>query len=518
MPDQNEHDFWDQLVLHPDAPTQPGNADERIILAIDRLLPSSANPDAGARARRRVFDSNQPNSNAQAISDSVTVRPFARRDTHGGKFGRPFRRRWMALAAGLLLFLSAIGIWSQFRSSLLNGAQDDGGFIPAVSDQPSDIAMRGVNPGRTNVVAGPGPRNAPVVEWEYQAAGVVRTAPILVDGIIYAGQSAMSPQYPGVILALRASDGTLVWTHPTSAGLTAAFALVNATLYAVDDNGNVYALDAATGTERWRIALRGNQPYQFAWYGALLAVDGRLIVSSGSQQAVAASNDAIFVSHPSQEWIEGEPRVSAISLDDGTVLWDVHGYPETSQGGIFALAVDDGELRWIHSSSPSYLGPAYAGGIVYYGEVNPTAMVAVDAATGDEIWRSVVSDGGKWRGIASPAVTGDAVLAGTTSGDLVSVDRHSGKLSWVATVFFVDTDFYVNFPEIPVVGTTAVELENGAIVAVDLTDHSVLWRLRVETDLTVPPVVVNDKIIQVAFDPSDDSSAIVMFGQPPGSP
>ena len=109
------------------------------------------------------------------------------------------------------------------------------------------------------------------------------------------------------ILAVRASDGTPIWSFPTEHGLSSAFLLDQGTLYAVDDAGIIYAVDALKGTEKWTIALHEDEPYSLTWYGAPLMLDGKLVFSAGSTMAVAAGENAVFVGRPADDWIEGTP-------------------------------------------------------------------------------------------------------------------------------------------------------------------------------------------------------------------
>lgn len=519
MPDRLELDFWDSLVLYPDTPAIPGSADERVILAIERLLPDTSDSGARERARRKVLgpgrSSVSPNGNAPAIGTPQTSRAPSFRDLPAK--GRSWR--WALLAAAFFLLIGGIATFSEVRSPLRNANEQQGAIIPAAWGELSNVPMRGVNPGRTSALPGSAPEVVPEVQWRFDVKGRINASPLIVDGIVYAGESSLSPQDPGTIFALRASDGALLWTYPTSAGLTATFALQDETLYAIDDRGDVYALNAANGVERWHVALRDGQPYQFTWFGALLTIDGRLIVSSGSSSAVAAGNGTIFAGVQSPDWIEGDPHIYAISLEDGQVLWDVPNFPEGSQGGVVALSADDGTVIWNHKTSPAILGPAFADGVVYYGEQQPTALVAVDANNGDEIWRSEFSNDIELSGIASPAITDDAVLVVTMTGDLASLDRRTGKLSWIVDVFNLKYGFTFNLPEVAVAGRTAIAVGYEAISAVDLTNHSILWHLGIGVSSRSPAVVFDNKIVLVAGGTiSNESNALVMLGEPSESP
>lgn len=87
------------------------------------------------------------------------------------------------------------------------------------------------------------------------------------------------------LYALAPDDGTILWTREGEPWNTAGIAIADATLYAIAAGGTLYALDAATGSERWRLFLGGN-----VLTGTTLA-DGRLIVGTegGNIIAIGAS-------------------------------------------------------------------------------------------------------------------------------------------------------------------------------------------------------------------------------------
>lgn len=519
MSDQLELDFWDRLVLQPSARPEAATSDERLILAIDELFPAAASPTARTRARHRIFhDSRSLNG---PISRPTRIQSKTAAATPRSQARWREAPRWAMLAAALLVLIGAIGIWAGAGSWPNQSSQSNGGIIPAVPDKPDNVVMRGVNPGRTNTVAGPAPRSTPSVGWVYTADDNIATVPLVVDGVVYAGESSDSPQDPGAILAIRASDGLLLWSFPTEHGLSAAFAYDRGVLFAVDDNGVIYAVDALNGTERWQSDVRGDQPYQFTYFSDLLLVDEKLVFTTGSVLAVAASADAIFVGNPSPDWFEGEPHVYAVSTLNGSVLWDVTDYPDDDRGGVSALSLEDGLPIWDHSDAPAVLGPAYADDLIYFGTNNPATLVALDAATGMERWRTVASYTGEWNSRISFAIAADEVIAGAPSGELIAVDRATGEPT-LAMSLFVD-DFSASASSGVVVAgnvaiATNVGYDNlGESKAVDLSDHSVLWQISFGACRWAIPVVADGRVFQIAFEESSDNGTLVMLEIPADS-
>ena len=86
--------------------------------------------------------------------------------------------------------------------------------------------------------------------WQYKMdlIGPFREQPVVADGVVYSGDTT------GLVVALRATDGTLLWQHRATGvftSLTVADGLV------ISDTGPVYALRASDGSELWQRAAEG---------------------------------------------------------------------------------------------------------------------------------------------------------------------------------------------------------------------------------------------------------------------
>ena len=104
-----------------------------------------------------------------------------------------------------------------------------GDATPAVGGTAGVPMFRG-DPARTGVVPGPGPLGAPAARWRFRAHGPVGSSPAVVDGTAYVGSEA----------------------------------------------GFLYAVDAATGAERWRYATDFAPSFLSTWDVAV--ADGLVFV------------------------------------------------------------------------------------------------------------------------------------------------------------------------------------------------------------------------------------------------
>lgn len=216
------------------------------------------------------------------------------------------------------------------------------------------------------------------------------------------------------------------WTFRGSALLEFPPVIDGASIYMLDDDGIVTALDKATGHVRWTHKL-----------GGLAAASPA--VGDGNVYAVALNG------------LGGSPtgRVAAYGPRTGHVIWarDLPSRAESSpllhngtlyfgseDGTVYALDAKNGRTRWKYQASGAVKGgPALANGILYFGDYSGHVH-AVSAHDGHEIW-SVGTNGarfgfGSGEFYSTPAVAFGRVYLGNTDGRVYSFAAHSGKLAW----------------------------------------------------------------------------------------
>lgn len=147
-----------------------------------------------------------------------------------------------------------------------------------------------------------------------------------------------------------------VWFAPTRAEVTGAPAVTADSLYFGDWSGRIYALDRATGEERW---TRDTPVQENVYAGQIPAsptvtdLDGRevVVIGSGRTVWVLDAGDGTVVWDRELGDDEGGPKGTEIqgspAVADGMVIvpTDVHNEP-TLRSGIVALSLADGEEIW----------------------------------------------------------------------------------------------------------------------------------------------------------------------------
>jgi outer membrane protein assembly factor BamB len=226
--------------------------------------------------------------------------------------------------------------------------------------------------------------------------------------------------HPPLRIGWRYNDGGLLEFPPV---------IYQTTLYLIDDNGWVKAINSVNGHQRWARRL-----------GTLAA----------ASPAVAVKNRLVLVPLLSTNaHSPGDGRFVAVSMKSGRVVWShavspgtesspiVHGqtvYFGDQGGTMYALRIRDGHVEWTyHAQGAIKGGPALAGGVLYFGDYSGHAY-ALNAGTGHEIW-SVGTNGahfgfGSGQFYSSPAVAFGRVYMGNTDGRVYSFGAHSGKLAW----------------------------------------------------------------------------------------
>jgi len=213
-------------------------------------------------------------------------------------------------------------------------------------------------------------------------------------------------------------------------------AIVSGRVFAASDNGYIYSLDAKTGCVYWSFQ------------------NGSIIRNSPTVGAVTGQGSARWAVF----FGDGHANVFALDAQTGRQLWktrvDDHVVARITAG----LKYHDGQVYVPVSGSEEFNG-----GRPYYPCCTARgAVVALDASTGREIWKTYIVDEPKpWKKQAN----GVQLYAPSAGGvwDSPSIDPVRGAL-------YVGTGDPVTPPESPL---------TDAVVAMDLKTGKVLWSRRV---------------------------------------
>ena len=181
----------------------------------------------------------------------------------------------------------------------------------------------------------------------------------------------------GVVVAYDADSGKVVWRRATGPNESSPL-IARGRVFVGDWNGEVWALDARTGTTIWRSTVGG------AIKGSLAASGGRLFVGAydGAVYSLAAGNGRILWRTSAQARLGSRGNFySTPAVAYGRV------YIGSTDGKVYSFGARSGKLRWSKSTGGYvYSSPALWRGSVLIGSYDQS-FYALDAATGDIRWR-----------------------------------------------------------------------------------------------------------------------------------
>ena len=336
----------------------------------------------------------------------------------------------------------------------------------------------------TGVYRADGPREFHRVKWTFPTGDRVVASPVHESGVLYFGSD------DGNVYAVDANNGRQLWKYRTGGPVPSTPAVDAGVVYVVSYDGRLHAIDAKTGLARWKFVtggerrfeakgLHGMQPKQQTIADAFdvflsspVVARGVVYFGSGDGNVYAvdaASGDAVW-KFKTGNVVHASPAYAAGVVYVGS--WDSYLYALDAATGAEKWRFHAGEDPDIHNQVGFQSSPAVVDGVVYTG-CRDSKLYAIDAATGREMWHFDAA--GSWV-ITSPAIAQGKVVFGTSDSSLyLVVDAKTGK-----ELVREQGKAYV-FSSPSVAGSTVyVGVLNGTLEARDLASGKLLWELQTE--------------------------------------
>jgi eukaryotic-like serine/threonine-protein kinase len=324
------------------------------------------------------------------------------------------------------------------------------------------------------------------VKWQFHTKGQVLSSPAIAGGSLYVGSS------DHCLYALDLATGAQKWRFKSEGRITSSPAVSAGLVYFGSYDGNFYAVDAATGQLKWKFKTEGERrfaakhlhgaepasetmPDPFdSFLSSPLIWGGGVYFGSGDTNVYAldAATGTLKWKFKTGDVVHASPAISGGKLFVGS--WDSYFYALDAENGKEIWRFKTGEDPDIHNQVGIQSSAAVADGVVYFG-CRDSKFYAVDAASGKERWS--YSNKGSWV-ISSPAVLdGKVYFATSDTGLFHAFDAKSGG----TPLFTLDFNHWVFFSSPAMAGETVyIGSNQGRLNAIDLKTRKVAWTLETE--------------------------------------
>ena len=340
------------------------------------------------------------------------------------------------------------------------------------------------NPRHTGVFA-PAAASSGQLKWKFHTAGPVLSSPAVVGALLYVGSADHN------LYAINLADGTQKWKFKTHGRVSSSPAVSGGLVYFGSYDGTFYAVDAASGQEKWKFLAPGERrfaakhlhgaepaeetmPDPFDCYLSSPAVwNGTVYFGSGNGNVYAldAATGALKWKFRTGDVVHASPAIA-----DGVVFvgsWDTYFYALDAVTGKEKWRFKTGDDDKIHNQVGIQSSAAVADGVAYFG-CRDSNLYAVDVATGQKKW--AFNNKGSWV-INSPAVSdGKVYFATSDSGLFYALDVKTGD-----KIFSLDNHHWPMFSSPAIAGKMLYLGSNeGKLLALDLPSQKVAWTLQTD--------------------------------------
>ncbi len=293
------------------------------------------------------------------------------------------------------------------------------------------------------------------VIWEHQVRGENSPRETLFGGgVSYEAGRVYATNGAGDVAALDATTGSRAWIDKPGGPLRGAPTIAGDNVYVVSQDNQLYALNVASGEQRWT----GSGSFELAGVFGSAApafAQSTLVAgfSSGELSAYRYENGQVV-------WQDALTR-TGVSTVVGTIS-DIDADPVIDNGRVFAVG---------------------QGG----------RMVAVELITGQRAWELNIA------GISSPWVAGDWVFVVTDQAKVLAVARASGRIRWSAQLPRYRNEEARRNPIFwrgPVLAGNRLVLVSsmGQMAYVNPADGTIQSTVETRAPMSLPPIVANNTL------------------------
>jgi eukaryotic-like serine/threonine-protein kinase len=338
---------------------------------------------------------------------------------------------------------------------------------------------------RSGVYPGAGVPQLHGMKWKFHTGGMVISSPTIARDTVYVGST------DHMLYALDRSSGTVKWKFKTEGRVASSAAVADGTVYFGSYDGNFYALEAASGKLKWKFQTGGERrfagkhlhgvlpaaetmPDPFDVYlSSPVIANGVVYFGSGDGNVYAldAASGTLKWTFATGNVVHASPALAAGTLFIGS--WDTNLYALDAASGKEKWRFKTGEDHDTHNQEGFQASPVVYDGVVYVG-CRDSNFYAIDGKTGQKKW--AFNNKGSWV-VGSAAAQGGKIYAGTSdSGRLYAFDARSG-----ASVELVSSKKWPMFSSPSIAGSTLyIGSNEGKLFAIDLKSQKPAWTFATE--------------------------------------
>ena len=304
------------------------------------------------------------------------------------------------------------------------------------------------------------------------------SAPVVEDDVLYVAPKT------GKVYALDVNTREPLWAFPAEQPLAGIYSTpvvtqglllfgsyeIQMTSFLIfqtqDIQGRAYALDAATGQQRWQFPVGSGQSTE-PFLGTPAVGQGMAYFTSSDRKVYALDMETGI---KRWEFETGKEIWGGPAWHDGTL------YVGSSDKNLYALDAASGERKWAFAAGGAIYGtPHVTGDTLYFGSLD-NRVYAVSSGKGEQKW-SFLTGNWVW---AEPRLYEDTLYVASLDHFLYALDATNGALRWE-----FDAGDMINASPVVSDGVVYLTAANAGVYALEAPTGTPLWHYPEEGNLRV---------------------------------